>query len=122
MRAGGSAFTGFVIAEGGSGRVLVRAIGPTLSTFGVVGALRNPTLAIVNASTNGVSGANDDWSGESAQAISRTAAIVGAFPLPENSKDSAAILTLAPGAYIAQVSSSDPSDAGEALIEVYLLP
>ncbi len=122
VRAGGSVFTGFVAGNGGSGLALVRAIGPTLSAFGVAGSLRHPTLTIVNASTNVVAATNDDWSSESAQAISRTGAIVGAFPLTDNSKDSAVIVSLAAGAYIAQVSSTDTSDSGEALIEVYLLP
>ena len=121
VRAGGTAFTGFVIADPGA-RVLVRAVGPTLAAFGVTGALRNPALTIVRASTNSAIALNDDWSALGPQALSRTASVVGAFPLPEDSKDAAVILTLGPGAYIAQVSSPDTSDAGEALIEVYLLP
>ena len=121
VRTNSSAFTGFVI--GNSVRtVLVRAIGPTLSAFGVEGALRNPALSVVSATTNAVVGANDDWSSESARALSRAAAVVGAFPLPENSADAAVILSLPPGAYIAQVTSSDKTDSGEALIEVYLFP
>ena len=47
---------------------------------------------------------------------------VAAFPLTEGSKDSALVLSLPAGAYIADVSSLDPTESGEVLIEVYVLP
>ncbi|OYV02568.1 MAG: hypothetical protein CFE26_21965, partial [Verrucomicrobiales bacterium VVV1] len=71
---------------------------------------------------NTVPGTNNDWSDESAEAITRTAAAVGAFPLPAASKDAALILSLEPGAYVAQVTSPEVGDSGQALIEVYMLP
>ena len=136
VRAGGTAFTGFVIANGASRAVLVRASGPSLIQFGVNDALRNPTLTIFNAATNAAVSANDDWSPEDrsnapggssgftgrADAIKRTGALVGAFSLVENSNDAAMILSLPPGSYIAQVSSPEAVDSGQALIEVYILP
>ncbi len=131
VRAGGSAFTGFVIASGGSGVVLVRAAGPSLAMFGVTDALRNPRITVVNAASNSEVSANDDWPTDfygggsalgRADAIRRTSAFVGAFPLRENSKDAALILHLAPGAYVAQVNSPETEDSGQVLIEVYILP
>jgi hypothetical protein len=131
VRAGGMAFTGFVVAGGSSRAVLVRAAGPSLASFSITDALGNPRLTVVNAATNAVFATNDDWGSDPnapggfsgrADTIKRTSALVGAFPLVENSKDAAVILTLAPGAYIAQVSSPEASDSGQALIEVYLLP
>jgi len=136
VRTGGIAFTGFVIAGSSSRAVLVRASGPSLVQFGVTDSLRNPTLTIFNAATNTVVSTNDDWSPEDrsnapggssgftgrVDAIKRTGALVGAFALLENTKDAALILSLSPGAYIAQVSSPESDDSGQSLIEVYVLP
>jgi hypothetical protein len=36
--------------------------------------------------------------------------------------DCVVFLSLAAGAYIAEVSSPDPTDSGEAMIEIYSLP
>jgi hypothetical protein len=55
-------------------------------------------------------------------AIRRTSAMVGAFALPEGSKDSATIVVLPEGPYVAEVASTESADAGEALVEVYMLP
>jgi hypothetical protein len=55
-------------------------------------------------------------------AIRRTSAMTGAFALPELSKDSATIVALNAGAYIAEVTSTDFADSGEVLVEVYMLP
>ena len=50
---------GFILGGGGaSTTVLVRAIGPTLTQFGVSDALGNPTLELRDA--NGIDSANDD--------------------------------------------------------------
>jgi hypothetical protein len=46
------------------------------------------------------------------------AVTVGAFALPNPSKDSALLLTLAPGAYTVQVTSAG-GNAGIALFEAY---
>jgi hypothetical protein len=46
----------------------------------------------------------------------------GAFALPPGSRDAAVILTLAPGAYTAQVTAAEGIGTGTALIELYELP
>jgi hypothetical protein len=120
VRAGGTAYSGFVLSS--FSVVLIRAVGPGLTAFGVRGALRDPQLAIVAAGFNGVVATVDDRTPQSALAIRRVGAMLGAFPLVENSKDSAIIMQLRPGAYIAQASSVEPAEEGEVLIEVYLLP
>lgn len=125
--ASGIAFTGFVVtaspAQPNQRRlVLIRAVGQTLSAFGVTNGLRDPMLNVYVAGTNSPASSNDDWSSPSAEVVSRVGSFVGAFPLPANSKDAALVLELSAGAYIAQTSSSDPADTGQALIEVYLLP
>lgn len=116
------AFTGFVITGETTRTVLVRAVGPGLAPFGIADFLRNPAVSVVRSRDNVLVGSNNDWSDGSAESITRAAAAVGAFPLPAASKDAALILTLAPGAYVAQVTSPEAGDSGQALIEVYILP
>lgn len=116
VRSGSASFAGFVISGTTNRVVVVRAIGPGLAQFGITDFLKDPELRV-----NGIV-RNDNWSSEDATSIRRTSAAVGAFALPEGSKDAVAILNLAPGAYVAQASSSDPADSGQVLLEVYMLP
>jgi hypothetical protein len=105
---------GFVVAGAGSKRVLVRAVGPTLSAFGVTGALADPQLEVMDTSGR-VLGGNDTWSRE----LESTFTQVGAFPLLGGSRDAAALVTLPAGAaYTVKVSGVN-GGVGEALIEIY---
>ena len=113
---------GFVIT-GGSKRVLVRAVGPTLAAVGLPAAttLRDPKLAVFNAAGTQLA-ENDNWSdapNSTAQVAFR--ASLGAFSLPAGSKDAETVLTLDPGAYTIRVSSGD-GGSGTALAEVYSEP
>jgi hypothetical protein len=106
---------GFVVNGTGSMNVLVRAVGPTLTDYGVTGVLSNPNVTIYNSS--GVSlASNDDWGGSTA--LSSTFTQVGAFNLPASSQDAAILLTLTPGPYTAVVSGINGA-TGVALVEVY---
>jgi hypothetical protein len=58
--------------------------------------------------------------GNSATSSAIAAEQTGAFDLPANSRDAAAVLTLAPGAYTAVVSGVGDS-TGVGLVEIYLL-
>jgi hypothetical protein len=117
-----SLIAGFIVEDpqnlGRPLRVLVRAVGPTLSQFGVTTPLANPRLTIYNGASVAVA-SNDDWStGSNAPLIATTATQAGAFTLPSGSKDSAILMDLPPGAYTAIVT--DVSGAsGIALIELY---
>ena len=101
---------GFVIGPGANKQVIVRAIGPSLSAFGLTGLLADPVLTIFNAAGTVVA-TNDNWLAADAAAQ----ASVGAFALPAGSKDSVVVTTLAPGNYSAQVSGG----SGLALVEIY---
>jgi hypothetical protein len=108
---------GFVIAGSTPQDVLLRAVGPTLTTFGVKGVLVNPRLKIFKGSTPVIE--NDDWSANgSGSDIIAADTRLGAYPLPAGSADAAVLAHLDPGAYTAQVTTSDNS-TGIALIEVY---
>lgn len=103
-------------------RMLIRAVGPTLSTFGVSSSLADPVLKLVRQETGLVVRENGDWEkGNDATEMVRVAAEVGATALPSGSKDSAILITLPPGVYTAIVDTGDGSE-GIALVEVYEVP
>ncbi len=105
---------GFAISGSGQKQVLIRAVGPTLSTFGVSGTLADPTLKVLD-SQGVVLASNDDWE----PLLSSTFSQVGAFPLTPGSKDAAVLLSLRAGStYTVQVSGVN-NGVGEALVEVY---
>ncbi len=115
------AIPGIVVRGPVAQRLLIRAVGPSLSSFGVRSGLGDPILSIVNSAGEPIGG-NDDWSGASnAGEVASVAARVGAFPLPAGSKDAAILVSLAPGNYTALVSGAGES-SGIALVEVYEVP
>jgi hypothetical protein len=114
----GTLIAGFVVSGNLPKTVLIRAVGPTLSGFGVSGVLADPMITVYSGITSLAS--NDNWEAgvnTSAQ-LSGASAQVGAFPLLAGSKDAALLVTLAPGAYSVQVTGVG-NPAGVALIEVY---
>ncbi|MSU67583.1 MAG: hypothetical protein CK538_10535 [Opitutia bacterium] len=106
---------GFVIGPGANKQVLIRAVGPTLSAFGLAGTLADPVLTLFNSANTAIA-TNDNW----LAADAATFASVGAFTLPANSRDSALVATLAPGNYTAQIAGAGAT-TGVALVEVYEL-
>ena len=108
---------GFVVTGNTPKRVLVRGIGPGLTQFGVTGVLVDPQLKVYAGES--LIATNDNWVG--APAITAAAAESGAFTIADSSADAALVLTLAPGAYTAQVVGAGTS-SGVALVEIYELP
>jgi hypothetical protein len=109
---------GFAISGNVPKRVLIRAVGPSLTQFGFTGVLANPKLDLFTGATL-VQG-NDDWGGASDLAAAFTA--TGAFAFTgAGSRDAALLVTLAPGNYTAQVSGVN-NTTGTALVEVYEVP
>ena len=100
--------TGFIV-EGTTPRlVLVRALGPKLSDYGVSGAAQNPALTVFSGQT--VIGANDDWG----TSPSRDLIPPGLEPL--DPKDAAIVIILEPGAYTVHATSPDE---GIGLVDVF---
>jgi hypothetical protein len=91
-------------------RVLISAKGPSLSTFGVTGALPNPRLQLYDAGRRLIA-TNDDIG--TVAAGSELASIPGA---PTNALESALLVVLPPGNYSAVVSAT--AGTGLALLEV----
>lgn len=111
---------GFVISGSGAKTLLIRAVGPTLGSFGLSGLLADPQLSIYRSGDAILT--NDDWSTGAAPATTSTVATeVGAFALPAGSKDAAFVVTLPAGAYTVQVSGANAT-TGLALVEIYEAP
>jgi hypothetical protein len=106
---------GFVVNSTAARTFVIRVIGPSLVQYGVSHPLADPQLAVFRDQAR--IAANDDW-GRDSGANAASFAAVGAFPLPEGSKDAAIVLNLLPGAYAVHASSAT-GETGTALIEVY---
>ena len=111
---------GFVVGGTGTETLLGRADGPSLTQFGVVGALSQPTLDIGPFQSGDL--INTGWGTNHGRAgISAAASLVGAFPLAVDSADSAAVVSVSPGAYTMKVYGVGGA-TGVALAEIYELP
>ncbi len=110
---GDNVLIGGFILSGGSGHVIVRAIGPSLTDFGVMGALQNPTLELHDGFGNTLS-SNDDWK------ESQQTEIMATGLQPSNDLESAIDATLPPGGYTAIVRGKNDT-SGVGLVEIYRL-
>ena len=106
---------GFIVGGNGmvNGVVLIRALGPTLTGYGVAGALQDPTLQLLNSS-GGVIATNDNWKDTQQAQIQATGLA------PPDDRESAIYVTLPAGAYTAIVRGVS-STTGVAIVEVYNL-
>ena len=110
---------GFVIGGGGPLQLLIRAVGPGLTPFGVTGVLTDPQITVVPLGGGTSIAANDNWGGD---ATLRSAfAAAGAFGLPLDSRDAAVLVRLPPGGYTVVVSGVG-NTIGAALVEIYDVP
>jgi sugar lactone lactonase YvrE len=101
---------GFIITGNVSKKVILRAIGPSLTAFGIAGALADPVLELHTPS--GAVVTNDNWKSTQQAEIQATG-----IP-PKNDLESAIVVTLAPGAYTAIVRGKN-NGTGVALVEGY---
>lgn len=106
---------GFIVGPGSSGRVAVRALGPSLNDVGLSGTLADPILEL-HDNNGSLLRTNDNWLTDA-----------GATELfadglaPKNASEAAILSPLPPGAYTAIVRGHG-SDTGVALVEAYNLP
>jgi hypothetical protein len=105
---------GFIVSGSQSKTIIVRALGPTLGSYGVANALNDPMLELHDSSGATIA-TNDDW-----QTGSQTSQISSSGYAPSNSNEPALIATLPAGAYTAIVRGYNNS-TGVALVEVYEL-
>jgi hypothetical protein len=108
---------GFIVADGnGPTPFVLRAIGPSLSKFGVTNPLPDPLLELYNANGSIVA-TTDNWQEDPAQESNLNA--VGLAP--SDPKESAMLVMLDPGTYTAVVRGNG-GGTGVALVEIYQLP
>jgi len=118
----GQLVAGYVVSGSGSKQLLLRAMGPSLSAFGISNPLAKPALRLYSQD-NVVLASNTGWE-SSLEALQLQAAsdLVGASPrLLPASVDSALLLTQPPALRTAQVDNRTPT-AGVALAELYEVP
>src|SRR6266446_5711054 len=106
---------GFIVQGDMPATVIVRAIGPSLTAYGVQGALQDPTLELHDGS-GAVIGANDNWQDDPGAAQIQADNLA-----PSDPRESATIVTLNPGNYTAIVRGANGT-TGIALVEAYVLP
>lgn len=111
---------GFVIGGTAPLRVLIRGVGPSLVPLGVTNVLARPTLTLFSGNTSLATNAGWTTAGNAAD-LRAAAQRVAAFPLIDNSADSALLVTLDPGAYTVRLAGALDT-TGEALVEVYVVP
>ena len=103
---------GFIVSGTEPTSVLVRAIGPSLTAFGVQGALPATTLELHDS--NGAVISNEGWRN------TQEADIVATGLQPSNDNEAAILATLVPGSYTAVVRGKD-NTTGIGLVEAYNL-
>src|SRR5262249_37367472 len=111
---------GFIVQGSGPKTVIVRAIGPELTPFGVPNALANPTLSLHNGAGTLIA-SNDNWQTTIIGGIitgDQGSAIQNSGHAPTQPTEAAIIATQQPGNYTAIVSGVN-NTVGVALVEVY---
>jgi hypothetical protein len=92
--------------------MVLRALGPSLSGFGLSDVLSDPVLSVYDSSGSLV-GMNDNWQSDVNHSVVEANGLAPANPL-----ESAQVRSLAPGAYTVIVTGKD-STPGIALVELY---
>jgi len=105
---------GFILKGTQPKKMLLRAIGPSLTNYGVKGAISDPIIELHDAK-GAIIAQNDDWP-NSAQSTE----IVNTGKAPGNALEAALVVTLNPGTYTAIVRGVDNTQ-GVALVEGYEL-
>jgi hypothetical protein len=105
---------GFII-QSGDVRAVIRAIGPSLSAFGITNALPDTTLQLRDVN-GAIVRENDDWQSDPAQKQELEATGLQ----PSNAKEAAVVATISPGQYTVQVRGK-PETTGIGVVEVYFL-
>lgn len=107
---------GFIIGpvDRSNPRLVVRAIGPSLTSSGVPSALQNPTLELHDGSGTTIA-TNDDWPTDPNSSF-----VVANGLAPSDTRESAIFTSLTPGNYTAIVRGVG-NTTGVALVEVYNL-
>jgi len=111
---------GFIVQGNQPKRVILRAIGPELSQYGVPNPMANPTLELHDG-PGALIASNNDWQQTIIGGIitqNQVQDIQNSGHAPTDARESAIIATLLPGNYTAIMRGVD-NTTGVALVEVY---
>lgn len=104
---------GFMLGQGGTDKVVLRGIGPSLTSSGVPNALADPTLELHDGN-GALLVANNDWQDDALQASE----LMFNGLAPSNNLESAIVANLPPGLYTALLAGRN-NGSGIGLVEVY---
>jgi hypothetical protein len=104
---------GLIVAGNRPSQLVIRAIGPSLGNFGVPNALADPFLEL-HSGNGDIIFTNDNWQQTQGHALQDTGLA------PSHEKESAILISLAPGNYTAVVRGAD-GGVGNGLVEFYQL-
>lgn len=104
---------GFIVTGLTQKTIALRALGPSLASAGVAGALANPILHLYDA-TGALVATNDDW-----QSDSRSAELTANHLAPADPVESAILTSLNPGQYTVVINGRNAAASGIGLVEVY---
>jgi arylsulfate sulfotransferase len=107
---------GFVVSGPGTKTVVVRALGPSLDSFGVSSVLADPVLTVFNSSGE-IIASNDNWQTNAGAMFIEQNGLAPSDP----SESAAVVANLAPGAYTVVVTGNNSTE-GISLAEVYEVP
>jgi len=107
---------GFVVSGPGTKTVVVRALGPSLSSLGLSGVLADPVLTVFNSSGE-IIARNDNWQTNVGATFIEQNGLAPSDP----SESAAVVANLAPGAYTVVVTGNNSTE-GISLAEVYEIP
>jgi hypothetical protein len=102
---------GFIITGNDAKRVIIRGMGPSLSHFGVTGAVNDPILRLFGPNGSVIAG-NDNWQEIQQPEIEATGIA------PQDLRESAIVATLVPSTYTASLAEAN-GGSGVGLVEIY---
>jgi hypothetical protein len=104
---------GFIVTGNAPKSLVLRGIGPSLTSFGISDALADPVLSLRGAN-GAVISQNDNWQDDPAQAAQISAAGLA----PQNPMESGIAVILPPGGYTAILTGRNQT-TGVGLVEIY---
>jgi hypothetical protein len=102
---------GFIVTGTEPKRVIIRGLGPSMTSVGVPGVISDPILRLFGPSGSPLA-VNDNWQDTQQTEIQATG-----IP-PQDSRESAIVATLSPAAYTATLADANGNN-GVGLVEIY---
>jgi hypothetical protein len=107
---------GFILTGNHPAKIVVRALGPSLSAAGISNRLNDPQLELRNSQGTRIAW-NNDW-----KANANALGVQATGVAPNDGRESAILATLPAGSYTAIVRGAGNNPTGSAVVEAYQLP